>query len=147
MTRHRAGSAGSTRNSQLVAFAGGPFGVDLRGVADLAADDVLQPLVAVEPAAVRADLCHPRPHVHGGRFDADAVRPAPPRLRNQFVARVTERGGLRAGTPAAAPAPAERGQQHSRHDGYADGAFRDVTPPVASRHHRNLAGQARGAGA
>jgi magnesium-transporting ATPase (P-type) len=36
---------------------------------------------------------------------------------------------------------------HREADGLDDGAFRDVTPPVASRRHRNLAGPARGAGA
>ncbi len=129
--------------AQFRALARGPLRVDCSGVADLAADEVLQPLVAVEPAAVRADLRDPRPYALGGRVDLDGVRLAPSWFRDQFVTRIPGRGR----SPPAAPAPAERGQQRRRHDGHASGTLRDITPSAAPCHHRPPVARTRGAGA
>ena len=92
--------------AQFRALARGPLRVDCSGVADLAADVVLQPLVAVEPAAVRADLHDPRPYALGGRVDLDGVRPAPSWFRDQFVTGIPGRGRLRGRSPPAAGASA-----------------------------------------
>ena len=77
-----------------------------------AAGQVLEPLVAVEAAAVGADLRHPRPHLVGGRVDLDAVRPAPARRPGRARRPGSGRAADRAvEPPGAAPSAQERREQ------------------------------------
>ena len=84
------------------------LGAELRHVVDVAPDQVLEPLVAVEPTAPLADLHEPRPHALARRVDGDRARVAPVRARHEIVAgeRPVQLGVGRA--PAAAPPVQER---------------------------------------
>ena len=79
-----------------------PLGVDAFGVPQLAAGEVLQPLIAVEASAVGAHLRNPRPHVARVGVDLDAVGPAPARIGHELVAGERPRGLLGGEAPAGA---------------------------------------------
>ena len=91
--RHREGIAGRHRS-----VAGGhddqpfpdrevlPLRVDLPGAVDVQADEVLQPVVAVHPAAVLTDLHQPPPHLVGRCVHRDGSGWSVGRLGDELVA-------------------------------------------------------------
>lgn len=84
---------------------------DLHHVVDLAADEVLEPLVGVETAAPLAKLDEPRPHGRAGRVDRDRVAVGPLRLRHELVTRQLEGPLLLRSPPPPPPAPQKRVEQ------------------------------------
>src|SRR5262245_56224826 len=91
---------GHTRmQNEPIAFAELPLRMNGVCVLELAAREVLEPLVAVESSSVRAELSDPWPGFLGGRVDFDAVGPTPSRLGNDLVARVGACGHRRLDAP------------------------------------------------
>ena len=92
-TRARGGSASATvsaipgaRQIPVAGVDALPFGMDPVRAVDVAAEEVLEPVVAVEPATPLTELGDPRPDVRGVRADGDGPRRHHVSLRKQGVA-------------------------------------------------------------
>jgi hypothetical protein len=105
--------------------------MDRLRVADLASDHVLEPLVAVEASAIRAELGNPGPHLLCGSVDLHPVRPRPTRVGNELASGQGARGVLRAEAPVVAPLAEEGREQRDRHPGGPAGALEHIDRAVA----------------
>src|SRR5690348_8818717 len=102
--------------------------MDAIGVLDLAARDVLEPLVAIEAGLALAQLSDPRPDALRRRLDRYGMRPLPERVRHVVIARVRPRGVFEGRAPVRARAAQERRGEVEQHQRRARGARADVVP-------------------
>jgi hypothetical protein len=63
-----------------------PFGNDLVRAVDIAANEVLQKVIAVETRTALAELSNPRPHISDGGANRDRPRSRHVRMRHEIVA-------------------------------------------------------------
>ena len=91
-----------------------PLRVDAVGVLHLAAGEVLEPLVAVEAAAILAELGEPGPHLLDRRVDRHRVEDPGPVLGKKLVAWQLALLVLRFGAPTQVPGPDHKRIQRRR---------------------------------
>src|SRR5918993_1924520 len=121
------------------------FRQDPVGAVHVAADEVLQPVVAVEAAAALSELDQPGPDACGGRLDGDRVGPHEAGLGDEVVAGPGGLMFLVGGAPLVDPRPRHhdkerRGQeQDQRGKGQNDGCWHDASlNPTTSPRGRGL---------
>src|SRR4051794_34911773 len=105
--------------------------MDRLRVSQLASRDVLEPLVAVEPALVGTELRDPWPYGVDCFIDLDPVSPAPRRIRHEIVAGIRAIRELRIEAPVTALGSVEWREECRGHDRGARCARDDVAPVVA----------------
>ena len=91
-----------------------PRGHDPVGAVDVAADEVLQRVVAVEAAAPLPELRDPRPDVGGAGVDRDGPGRGQVRVRDELVAGQGRRELLAGGAPVGHPPQPQHGDRQHR---------------------------------
>ena len=120
-----------------------PLRVDAVGVLHLAPGEVFEPLIAVEAAAILAELSEPGPHLLDRCLDRHGVEDLHPAFGQKLVPRQLARLVLRFGAPTQAPGPdrqriqRRRGRAEERpRRGQAEGEDGTGDPSDASRRGR-----------
>src|SRR5450755_664678 len=103
-----------------------PLGHDAIRAADIAADQVLQEVVTVEPAPPLPDLHDPRPYLAGRGPDGDGAGGSEISFGDEVVAGQRLAGFLAGGTPSKLAEPAE--EHIGSHRAARDGQARIPTP-------------------